>query len=373
MTQEVTEEMQNKVMALENFTFFLNDGTTIEFANIEEWQNYMSDNNISEEDYPILKFQTISNGEGARNISLTLPDGDDAESIIVRIVVLMAGPLIFPEIVDLIELDGTEFLNTNLASYVNNGGDTSQLSTIRFNDYGNLICYSGEDYKIDSVKLFPTFTGTVDDLLTMEEPTISGNVEKVVIPSSITDLGNGAFSNFTNATFEFEDINTLKNIGAGAFANCTKLESIKVPEGQTILGGIFSIGMFSGCTNLKEVILPESLVSIGVNCFENCTSLTSITIPKNVTNIDGGDDSAFSGCTNLTTVTIESGFIFENATNSGGSTNHGYDANLFRYATTVRVLASLIDEQGLTSTYLNNTANFTRVKDGDYYIYTKVV
>lgn len=130
--------------------------------------------------------------------------------------------------------------------------------------------------------------------------------------------------------------------------------------------------MFSGCTNLKEVILPESLVSIGTNCFENCTSLTSITIPKNVTNIDGGDDSAFSGCTNLTTVTIESGFIFENATNSGGSTNHGYDANLFVHATTVRVLASLIDE-GLISTYLDNTANFTRVKDGDYYIYTKVV
>ena len=373
LTQEVTEEMQNKVMALENFTFFLNDGTTIEFANIEEWQNYMSDNNISEEDYPILKFQTISTGEGARNISLTLPDGDDAESIIVRIVVLMVGPLIFPEIVDLIELDGTEFLNTNLASYVNNGGDTSQLSTIRFNDYVNLICYSGEDYKIDSVKLFPTFTGTVDDLLTMEEPTISGNVEKVVIPSSITDLGNGAFSNFTNATFEFEDINTLKNIGAGAFANCTKLESIIVPEGQTILGNLYDSGMFSGCTNLKEVILPESLVSIGESCFEDCTSLTSITIPKNVTNIDGGDDSAFSGCTNLTTVTIESGFIFENATNSGGSTNHGYDANLFVHATTVRVLASLIDEQDLTSTYLNNTANFTRVKDGDYYIYTKVV
>ena len=115
------------------------------------------------------------------------------------------------------------------------------------------------------------------------------------------------------------------------------------------------------------------MVSIGTNCFEDCTSLTSITIPKNVTNIDGGDDSAFSGCTNLTTVTIESGFIFENATNSGGSTNHGYDANLFVHATTVRVLASLIDEQGLTSTYLDNTANFTRVKDGDYYIYTKVV
>ena len=130
--------------------------------------------------------------------------------------------------------------------------------------------------------------------------------------------------------------------------------------------------MFSGCTSLKEVILPESLVSIETNCFENCTSLTSITIPKNVTNIDGGDDSAFSGCTNLTTVTIESGFIFKNATNSGGSTNHGYDANLFVHATTVRVLASLIDE-GLTSTYLDNSANFTRVKDGDYYIYTKVV
>lgn len=373
LTQEVTEEMQNKLMALENFTFFLNDGTTIEFANFEEWQNYMSDNNISEEDYPILKFQTISTGEGAVSTSLTLPDSDDAESAIIRIVVLMVGPLIFPEIVDLIELDGTEFLNTNLPSYVNNGGDTSQLSTIRFNDYENLICYSGEDYKIDSVKLFPTFTGTVDDLLTMEEPTISGNVEKVVIPSSITDLGNGAFSNFTNATFEFEDINTLKNIGAGAFANCTNLESIKVPEGQTILGSLYDSGMFSGCTSLKEVILPESLVSIETNCFENCTSLTSITIPKNVTNIDGGDDSAFSGCTNLTTVTIESGFIFENATNSGGSTNHGYDANLFVHATTVRVLASLIDEQGLTSTYLDNTANFTRVKDGDYYIYTKVV
>ena len=375
LTQEVTEEMQNKLMALENFTFFLNDGTTIEFANFEKWQNYMSDNNISEEDYPILKFQTISTGEGVGSTSFTLPGNDDIESAIISVVLLAVGHVIFPDIVDLIELDGTEFLNTNLASYVNNGGDTSQLSTIRFNDYGNLICYSGEDYKIDSVKLSPMFTGSLDYLLGSTTDigalfeTYGENVEKVVVPSSITDLGNVAFSNLTNATFEFEDINTLKNIGAGAFANCTNLESIKVPEGQTTLG----LSTFSGCTNLKEVILPESLVSIGTNCFENCTSLTSITIPKNVTNIDGGDDSAFSGCTNLTTVTIESGFIFENATNSGGSTNHGYDANLFVHATTVRVLASLIDEQDLTSTYLDNTANFTRVKDGDYYIYTKVV
>ena len=68
-----------------------------------------------------------------------------------------------------------------------------------------------------------------------------------------------------------------------------------------------SIGMvgeaaFKGLTNLKKVILPNTIEFIETEAFANCTALTSIKL--------GGDkleeigNNAFSGCTKLTRIDI---------------------------------------------------------------------
>ena len=48
--------------------------------------------------------------------------------------------------------------------------------------------------------------------------------------------------------------------------------------------------MFSNCTGLTSVTIPNSVTSIGSNAFYGCTSLTSVTIPNSVTSIG---ESAF--------------------------------------------------------------------------------
>ena len=69
--------------------------------------------------------------------------------------------------------------------------------------------------------------------------------------------------------------------------------------------------MFSGCTSLTMVTIPDSVTSIGYEAFYNCTGLTSLTIPDSITSIGG---FAFSDCTGLTSVTIPN-----SVTSIGGS------------------------------------------------------
>ena len=80
------------------------------------------------------------------------------------------------------------------------------------------------------------------------------------------------------------------------------LESIEIPKtylGKTVTK-IIPNG-FEGATNLKEIIIPDSVTGVGNYAFYGCTSLTSIVIPDSVTSIG---NSAFRDCTGLTSITI---------------------------------------------------------------------
>ena len=57
--------------------------------------------------------------------------------------------------------------------------------------------------------------------------------------------------------------------------------------------------MFSGCTGLTSITIPDSITSIGAYAFSGCTGLTSITIPNSVTSIV---TYAFYGCKGLKSV-----------------------------------------------------------------------
>jgi hypothetical protein len=70
------------------------------------------------------------------------------------------------------------------------------------------------------------------------------------------------------------------------------LTSIVIPESVTSIGN----GAFSSCRNLKDIVISESLINIGSYVFEDCHSLTSIVIPESVKSIG---DSAFSNCDNI--------------------------------------------------------------------------
>ena len=86
-------------------------------------------------------------------------------------------------------------------------------------------------------------------------------------------------------------------IANSAFAGCTSLTSIVMPESVTSIGN----STFSGCSALSSIVIPNSVTNIGDEAFCDCSSLAEIAIPNSVTAIG---DWAFSGCTSLNSIVI---------------------------------------------------------------------
>ena len=170
-----------------------------------------------------------------------------------------------------------------------------------------------------------------DSVTSIGEYAFSGcsGLTSITIPDSVTSIGEGAFygcSGLTSITIP----DTVTSIGEGAFAGCSGLASIIVDsvntryhsagnclietQSKTLIvgcnnsiipddGSVTSIGeyAFAGCSGLTSITIPDTVTSIGEYAFCECSGLTSITIPAGVTSIGEG---AFAGCSGLTTITI---------------------------------------------------------------------
>ena len=91
--------------------------------------------------------------------------------------------------------------------------------------------------------------------------------------------------------------NLVSRLRIVLFSFCSSLTSVTIPNSVTTIGG----SAFSGCSALTSVTIPNSVTKIDNHTFEYCSTLTSINIPNSVTTIGIG---AFSGCTNLQKVNI---------------------------------------------------------------------
>ena len=119
----------------------------------------------------------------------------------------------------------------------------------------------------------------------------------VTIPDGVTSIGDYAFYfclRLTSVTIP----DGVTTIGEYAFSHCTGLTSVTIPDGVTTIGEY----AFSYCTGLTSVTIPGSVTSIGNDAFYFCTGLTSVDIADGVTSIGNG---AFSWCSGLTSVTFQ--------------------------------------------------------------------
>ena len=124
------------------------------------------------------------------------------------------------------------------------------------------------------------------------------NIESYVIPSSVTSIGDSAFS-CCRSLSEIVIPSSVTSIGDGAFYGCNSLSEIVIPSSVTSIGD----GAFYGCNSLSEIVIPSSVTSIGDSAFSSCNSLSEIVIPSSVTSIG---DSAFSSCDSLSEIVIPS-------------------------------------------------------------------
>ena len=137
----------------------------------------------------------------------------------------------------------------------------------------------------------------------------------VTIPNSVTSIGNSAFRGCTGLTsVNITDIAAWCNIAFSAdeanplyyakhlYVNDVEVMDLVIPNSVTSIGNY----AFYNCSGLTSLTIPNSVTSIGRNAFSGCSGLTSVTIPNSVTSIG---DFAFLGCSGLTSVEAPAGFF----------------------------------------------------------------
>ena len=139
--------------------------------------------------------------------------------------------------------------------------------------------------------IVPIYTYTLDDANRATITGYSGNATALYIPDEI-------------------DGHEVVAIGDRAFENRTDLRTVMIPDSLEKI----EFEAFYNCINLKIVDLSSNLTTIGYDVFGNCKSIGKIEIPKSLKKFDGTWGSgtnlsygAFGGCSNLKTVNFEAG------------------------------------------------------------------
>ena len=172
------------------------------------------------------------------------------------------------------------FINQNIESYVIPSSVTSigdwAFSFFPWLKYisipKSVICLNGNPFAGWTGKLeclSPNFVYEDDVLFTKDKSRIisfrNQNIKSYVIPSSVTSIGDHAFS-WCSSLSEIVIPSSVTSIGKGAFSCCDSLSEIVIPSSVTSIGD----WAFSWCHSLSEIVIPSSVTSIGDSAFFNC-------------------------------------------------------------------------------------------------------
>ncbi|MDD4290632.1 MAG: leucine-rich repeat protein [Clostridia bacterium] len=124
-----------------------------------------------------------------------------------------------------------------------------------------------------------------------------GSLKKVVLPSTLTSIGSGAFLN-DNKLSEINLENTkLVSIGNNAFQYVKGITDLRLPSTLMVLES----AAFVNCINIRSVNLEDTKIAyVGESMFYN-SSLQSVKLPSTVTAIQS---MAFRFCTQLVKVEL---------------------------------------------------------------------
>lgn len=198
------------------------------------------------------------------------------------------------------------------------------------------------------------------------------------LPQSVTYLGAGAFADCTKLVYAQVPA-AIQAIRERTFRNCTELKNVSIPEGIRYIGAAafqndvslqtvdFAQSLLTICDNAFEgsgvgegLVLPSALRTIGSRAFAGCMRLTSLTIPADVRKMgsqafaDGSSPSivcAFSRTTYMSK--LASGWVSDWGSGLGALTFTGGAVNDEQKAAFLQMICKLVPD--FNASEANNT------------------
>lgn len=198
------------------------------------------------------------------------------------------------------------------------------------------------------------------------------------LPQSVTYLGAGAFADCTKLVYAQMPA-AIQAIRERTFRNCTELKNVSIPEGIRYIGAAafqndvslqtvdFAQSLLTICDNAFEgsgvgegLVLPPALRTIGSRAFAGCMRLTSLTIPADVRKMgsqafaDGSSPSivcAFSRTTYMSK--LASGWVADWGSGLGALTFTGGAVNDEQKAAFLQMICKLVPD--FNASEANNT------------------
>ena len=198
------------------------------------------------------------------------------------------------------------------------------------------------------------------------------------LPQSVTYLGAGAFADCTKLVYAQVPA-AIQAVRERTFRNCTELKNVSIPEGIRYIGAAafqndvslqtvdFAQSLLTICDNAFEgsgvgegLVLPPALRTIGSRAFAGCMRLTSLTIPTDVRKMgsqafaDGSSPSivcAFSRTTYMSK--LASGWVADWGSGLGALTFTGGAVNDEQKAAFLQMICKLVPD--FNASEANNT------------------
>lgn len=189
------------------------------------------------------------------------------------------------------------------------------------------------------------------------------------LPQSVTYLGAGAFADCTKLVYAQVPA-AIQAIRERTFRNCTELKNVSIPEGIRYIGAAafqndvslqtvdFAQSLLTICDNAFEgsgvgegLVLPPALRTIGSRAFAGCMRLTSLTIPADIRKMgsqafaDGSSPSivcAFSRTTYMSK--LASGWVSDWGSGLGALTFTGGAVNDEQKAAFLQMICKLVPD-----------------------------
>ena len=169
--------------------------------------------------------------------------------------------------------EGVTSFDHNAFSGCNRLTGISIPASLDYVPYGTFM-YSTPSLNSLTVAADNPFYTSVDNVLYDKDITTlikaSNGLRSVVIPDTVTCIGEGAFYGSSVTSLDIPD--GVTDIYNEAFAHCSLLSSVTLPAGITVIPDF----LFISCRHLEEVTVPAGVYFIGFGAFMNCDSLTDV-------------------------------------------------------------------------------------------------